>query len=183
MTKKVKSASLTERILSQAHKNREIIKFFILFVIYTAAFFGLYILVTVYSKGTIDALNAFTARSIQITASLIGLEASTASTSLTVKGFSIKVIVECTGLFAAFVLLACVLAYPTSFAKKIIGMSAGIIVIYFLNIIRMLFLIFIGIWAPKYFDFVHVYLWEGVFIIVVVLLWMIWLDKVVKHVR
>ena len=183
MAKKTKKIPLTEKISGFIQKNKAIIKFCLLFGVYVGAFFGLFILATVYALKPLVALNVFTARSVQIAASLLGLAPTASSSYLTVKGFSIEVITECTGLFAAFVFLACVLAYPTKVVKKIIGIFAGIIVIYILNIIRMLCLIFVGIRAPQHFDFVHVYLWEGVFIIVVLMLWLVWLDKVVKDVR
>ena len=183
MARKSPAKSLTQTIIIWIRKNKARFKFCLFFVVYVGIFFGLYILGTIFTEGAINSLNVFTARSIHFAAKLLGIESFVASSYLTVKGFSIKIIIECTGLFAVFVFLACVLAYPTDFKKKLVGISAGFLVIYFLNIIRMLCLIFIGIWAPKYFDFVHVYLWEGVFIIVAIILWMIWLDKVVKSVR
>ncbi|UCE20260.1 MAG: exosortase H [Gemmatimonadota bacterium] len=158
-------------------------KFCLLFTLYIGTFFGLFILATVYMLKPLVALNVFTAKSVQIAAKLLGMHASASSSYLTVKGFSIEVITECTGLFAAFVFLACVLAYPTKIMKKVFGIIAGIFVIYILNIMRMICLIMVGIWTPQHFDFVHVYLWEGVFIIVVLMLWLVWLDKVVKDVR
>ena len=152
-------------------------------MVYMAAFLGLYVLARVYAEGVINFLNTFTARSVQIVTNLLGLNVSAVSSHLTVKDFSIQIIVECTGLFALFVFLACVLAYPASPAKKAVGVSTGMVAIYFLNLIRLIFLILIGLWAPDYFDFVHVYLWEVFFIIVVIVLWMLWLTKVVKSVR
>lgn len=183
MVNKAKKISLTEKFINLVRKHKAIVKFCLLFAVYIAIFFGLFILGTVYAQSAIIALNAFTARSVQLGANLLGWEASTQSTTLTVKGFPVEVIAECTGLLAFFVFLACILAYPTNLKKKLIGIFAGIIVIYILNIIRMLCLIAVGIWAYKHFDFVHTYLWEGVFIIVVLMLWLVWLDRVVKDVR
>lgn len=183
MTKKAKKVPVTEKISGLLKKHKEIVKFCLLFLIFIGAFFGLFMLATVYAVEPLAALNVFTAKSVQIAAGLLGLASTSSSYYLTVKGFSIEVITECTGLFAAFVFLACILAYPTKFGKKCIGIFAGIMVIYLLNILRMLCLIFVGIWAPEHFDLAHTYLWEGVFIIVVLMLWLVWLDKVVKDVR
>ena len=183
MTKKTEKIPLTERISSLLRRHREIVKFCVLFIVYIGGFFGLFILATMYMLQPLVALNILTAKSVHMAARLLGMHATVSSSYLTVKGFSVEIITECTGLFAAFVFLACVLAYPTKIAKKIIGIAAGIVVIYVLNIIRMLCLIFVGIWAPQHFDLAHTYLWEGVFIIVVLMLWLVWLDKVVKDVR
>jgi exosortase/archaeosortase family protein len=46
---------------------------------------------------------------------------------------------------------------------------------------RLVVLAFVGVFSnPEIFKFVHNYLWQTIFIVFVIILWLIWVDRVVK---
>lgn len=88
--------------------------------------------------------------------------------------FSIEVVSGCTGLFVFLFLLAAVLAFPSSWASKGMAVFAGGALIFVLNQLRLLTLYFIGRSFPSLFDDMHVYVWQGVIIVIVAFGWYSW---------
>ena len=95
--------------------------------------------------------------------------------------FSMIIIDECTGIYELIVYLACVLAYFTTPKKKFVGIAIGIPIILGINMVRLVFLAFIGVWFPDIFDYVHYYIWQVTLILLVALTVLIWFEKVVKN--
>jgi len=94
--------------------------------------------------------------------------------------FSMRIIYDCSGVFATSIYLAAVLAYPASMREKLIGCCMGIPFLAGMNIIRLVCMFFVGIFFPKLFHFFHIYLWQGIFIIFVIFTWMLWAELFVK---
>ena len=110
---------------------------------------------------------------------LIGMETSVAGEIVTTCGLSLKIIDECTAVFSIIVYASAIIAYPTSIRNKVIGFFPGILILYTLDIIRLIVLAIVGVNFPGAFEFVHVYLWQTTFIIFVVITFLIWLRVVV----
>ena len=91
-----------------------------------------------------------------------------------------EIIHECTGIFALMIYFSCTIAYPTTWRHKIIGIAIGFPFILAMNLMRMIILVYIAGYHQDIFDYVHSYLWQGTFIIFVILLWFLWIEKVVK---
>jgi len=165
------------RYLAEAIKNnRQIVIFLIIFIFNILLFFTIFIIF----EDFFDFLKEWTAEITAITAHFFGLEVTAQDTLLILKNTTFEIIQECTGLFAAMIYVACVLAYPAKLVKKGEGIVLGIPLIFFLNILRMVFLVYIGNHHYDLFEYVHSYLWQGTFIIVVILLWFIWIEKIAK---
>ncbi|HIE32008.1 MAG TPA: exosortase H [Methanosarcinales archaeon] len=111
---------------------------------------------------------------------IFGLEVTVTGNTLTLDGLSLRIIDECTAMFGSIVYVSCVLAYPTDLKKKGIGIVFGIPCLYVINIVRLVVLAFVGISNPGIFEFVHTYLWQTIFIVFVIVVWLIWVDRVVK---
>lgn len=93
----------------------------------------------------------------------------------------IRVIYECTGIFTMIIFFAGIMAYRSTVFEKLIGLAIGIPGIYLTNVLRLLVLGLIGHFAPDYFDFFHNYLWYALFSIIVIGLWIYWIDVVVDR--
>jgi archaeosortase B (VPXXXP-CTERM-specific) len=123
---------------------------------------------------------SFTASSVALFLNLFpGLNAEANGTFVLMNGTSIDVIGECTGIFSIIVYISCILAYPTDLKKKAIGMM-GIPILYGITLIRLISTALVGAFIPSLLDFFHDYLWQVFLIIFVVLLFLIWRDKVVE---
>jgi exosortase H (IPTLxxWG-CTERM-specific) len=101
-------------------------------------------------------------------------------TTLTHDGFSVQVVTECTGLFEAVILVSAVLAYKARWSERGIGIVLGVFVLYFLNIIRIGFLLLVGRYAPRFFDFAHIYFWQSLLIVFITGIWLGWIHYFVR---
>lgn len=106
-------------------------------------------------------------------------DVSTDGTLVAFKGFSVKIIEECTGVYEALIFASAVLAFPTTWAKRGIGFAFGIPTIYAFNAIRILVLLLVGKYYPKGFEFMHLYFWQATLIVMITSVWALWIFKVV----
>ncbi|MES1181555.1 MAG: exosortase family protein XrtF [Flavobacterium sp.] len=75
-------------------------------------------------------------------------------------------------LFAGFVL-----AYPGPLKRKLWFIPLGLVPIHIINILRIVALVFITLFAPNYLEFKHTYTFNIIVYSYVFLLWMIWANK------
>jgi len=94
---------------------------------------------------------------------------------------AVEIIEECTGLYEIVIFIAAVLAYPATRREKIIGIAGGIVLLYALNIARMVFLVVVGNARPDWFDFFHIYFWQATLILMITSVWLLWIVKVVRY--
>lgn len=98
---------------------------------------------------------------------------------LALQGFSVEVIEECTGVFEMLIFLAAMISYPASWRSKLIGFLLGIPVLYAFNVIRIVFLAFVGAHYYRLFDFMHLYFWQATLILMITTVWVLWILLVV----
>jgi archaeosortase B (VPXXXP-CTERM-specific) len=156
--------------------NRQAIRFLIIFIFNIILFFTIFYLF----EDSFDFLKNWTADITATIANLFGLEITVQGNLLILETTTFEIIQECTGLFAIMIYLSCILAYPTRIVKKGEGILLGVPLIVLLNLGRMVFLVYIGDNHQDLFEYVHSYLWQGTFIIVVILIWFIWIEKIAK---
>lgn len=95
--------------------------------------------------------------------------------------FVVKIIDECTGIYEMLIFSAAVLAFPTSWRDKGLGILMGCPMIYLFNLLRIAMLIVVGRFWPPAFDFMHVYFWQATMIVMITTVWLIWITKVVRR--
>ena len=98
------------------------------------------------------------------------------------KMFMFMIIPECGAMEIFAIFLAAVIAFPTTWRKRIIGILGGLPLMYAVNIFRLACLGFIGAYSGggHWFDFFHHFVWQGVYIIFVVAVWLGWIELVVR---
>lgn len=96
-------------------------------------------------------------------------------------GFAVEIIEECTGLYEILIYSAAVLAFPTTLVKKGIGILMGAPILYATNVLRIVFLVWIGRYYPSAFDFMHLYFWQATLILMITSVWLLWIFVVVKR--
>ncbi len=97
--------------------------------------------------------------------------------------FSFIVISECGAIEVMAIFLAAVLAFPASWWKRIIGLATGLPLMYAVNIFRLSVLGVIGALDQdgKWFKFAHEYVWQAVYIVFVVAVWLAWVEYIVRR--
>ena len=106
-----------------------------------------------------------TACSAQL-ASLLGLHAVSDGTLLKADTAVLHVEQGCNGFHALLIYACAVLAFPVSWPSRITGVLTGSVVILGFNLIRLVNLLAIARYAPRYLELFHIYVWQTLIIIV-----------------
>ena len=99
------------------------------------------------------------------------------------RAFSFIVISECGAIEVMAIFLAAVLAFPAPWWKKLVGLAIGLPLMYGVNIFRLSVLGVIGALDQdgKWFKFAHEYVWQAVYIVFVVAVWLAWVEYIVRR--
>ncbi len=95
--------------------------------------------------------------------------------------FPFVIISECGAIEIMAIFFAAVIAFPTLLRKKLLGVIVGIPLMYLVNIFRLSFLGVVGALnaGGKWFEFLHYYVWQAIYIVFVVAVWLVWIEFVV----
>ena len=94
-----------------------------------------------------------------------------------VKGtFGISIDPACSGLIAAVVFIAGVVAFPGRVSRKVWAILLGMLSLYLLNLLRLGTLLLIGAQWPAGFDWAHVYIGRPLNVVVICALWVALVD-------
>jgi len=129
-----------------------------------------------------QAGEAFTARLVfAIVSRLAPDEATLKEPNIVMLGpFPVAVIDECTGVYEAVLLSAALLAFPTAWSRTVLGLLIGLPLIYAMNLVRIVGLLFVGRYFSRSFEFMHVYFWQVTMIAMVASVWLGWVLWVVR---
>jgi exosortase H (IPTLxxWG-CTERM-specific) len=89
-------------------------------------------------------------------------------------GFAVSIEAGCNGVEATIVLIAAILAFPAPWKRKLVGLAAGIVAVQGLNIIRVISLFYLGQWNFHAFEFAHLYVWQALIMLDVLIVWLLW---------
>ncbi|MBN1455774.1 MAG: exosortase H [Methanomicrobia archaeon] len=160
---------------ARARENRDAITYVSLFIALCILFYLIYYYMTISNATALARVNEGTASILGGVFALGGAQVAVDGPIVTISGFSMEIIDECTAIFSSIVYAACILAYPASLKNKGVGLALGVPALYAINIFRLVVITLVGLSAPQFFDFVHVYLWQASFIIFVVIIFLLWL--------
>lgn len=90
-------------------------------------------------------------------------------------GFSYEVAYTCTGFLPIVTWMVCILAYPQAMRNKVIGVALGTAVLLSLNFVRLTSLFYLGVHFPDSFVLAHEVVWEGIWVIFFIGLWLGWI--------
>ena len=93
----------------------------------------------------------------------------------TANGFAVSIEAGCNGIEAAIILIAAMLAFPAPWKHKLIGVAAGLFAVQLLNIVRVISLFYLGQWNMKVFEWSHLYLWQALIMLDVLVVWLVWM--------
>jgi exosortase H (IPTLxxWG-CTERM-specific) len=110
---------------------------------------------------------------------LLSLKATASGTSLKVEGFAAQIDDVCTGIFVVAIYLSAILAYPSRAGEKLKGLLMGASAILLLNLIRVVSLMYIGLYLPQFFETAHLLVWQSLIIFSALLVWIYWTERFV----
>jgi exosortase H (IPTLxxWG-CTERM-specific) len=95
--------------------------------------------------------------------------------------FAVSIEAGCNGIEATIILLAAVLAFPSTIKQKLWGLAIGFVAIQALNVVRIISLFYIGQWNMTVFEWAHLHIWPALIILDALIFFMIWLRFVTKQ--
>ena len=96
-------------------------------------------------------------------------------------GMGVSIEAGCNGVEAASILIAGMVAFPAPWKFKLVGMAVGIAAVQAANLLRVISLYYLNIWNKEAFDFAHLYLWQALIMLDVLLVWLLWMRSVARH--
>ena len=111
-------------------------------------------------------------------ARLVGSAATVNDNLILVNSMTLDINHECTGVFVLFVLASFIAAYPAPLLPKALGLTAGVVLLTFVNVIRIATLVRLVEFYPNAFVYFHEYIWQGAFLMLVTLYAISWVEWV-----
>ncbi|MFZ1387718.1 MAG: exosortase H [Thiolinea sp.] len=96
-------------------------------------------------------------------------------------GTSVAILAGCNGIEAMICLTAAILAYPATWQQRLWGLLLGYLAIQSLNIIRIISLFYLLQWNKQWFEWAHLYIWQGLIFLDVLIVFIVWIRWVVKQ--
>lgn len=90
-------------------------------------------------------------------------------------GFGVTIEAGCNAVEACIILIAAILAFPAPWRHKVLGVAVGIVAVQGINILRIISLYYLGQWRADAFEFAHLYLWQALIMLDVLVVWLIWI--------
>jgi exosortase/archaeosortase family protein len=101
------------------------------------------------------------------------------------RSFPFNVVPDCGAIPSISIFVAAVIAFPARVRSRVLGVLLGVPILYGVNIARLACLAVIGAYdttpGHEIFTFVHEYLWQGIYVVFVVIVWLLWVELFVKE--
>ncbi len=95
----------------------------------------------------------------------------------TVSGAGVSIEPGCNGVEAMIMLTAAMLAFPAPWLYRLIGLALGFAAVQGLNLLRIVSLFYLLQWNPVWFEWAHLYLWQALIMLDVLVVFLIWLRR------
>lgn len=92
--------------------------------------------------------------------------------------FEMSIRSGCDGLQAMAILATAVLAFPSSWLRRLAGASIGVLALLGVNILRIATLFVAGESWPRHFQTLHVHIWPALLMLCTIVLWVVWASRV-----
>jgi exosortase/archaeosortase family protein len=112
--------------------------------------------------------------SISTAATLVGIPCRIVGSNLEIAGANLEIIMDCTPIMATIMLWSAMIAFPARGNWRALGMLAGLMVLWLYNIARVLALALVLASHPRWFNLVHIYLWQTLTLGVVGVIFALW---------
>lgn len=96
-------------------------------------------------------------------------------------GFAVSIEAGCNGVEATLVLCAAILAFPAPWRHKLVGIAVGVVAVQLLNIVRVISLFYLGQWNFAVFEWAHLYVWQALIMLDVLIVWLVWVRRVPRR--
>lgn len=159
----------------RSRRRRPVLRFVVVLLVlmggFTALFYG-WFSQSSYFQSYLEANASWSARVL----SWLGEEASASGVSVNSPRFNLSIKRGCDAIQPSVFFALLVAASPVTVAlwRRCVWMIAGTLVLLGINLFRIISLYYTGVWSPQHFELMHVEVWQVVFVVLPILLWLIW---------
>lgn len=111
----------------------------------------------------------------------MGAQSWVSGAAVDIPGFAVEIKNNCNAIYEIGLYAAAIFAYPTSFKQRILEFGLGTVLLYLVNLLRVVSLIGIGRYLPGGFEHAHLYLFQAIFLAAVAACWLIRLSWLRRH--
>jgi len=103
--------------------------------------------------------------------------------------WGMRIVPDCSAIPSMSIFTAAVIAFPALWRKRLLGLLLGIPFLFVVNVLRLACLLVVGqneeflertLGISNMFNIAHVYIWQAVFIIFVIGIWLFWVKNLVE---
>lgn len=167
-----------QTIASRTRLAREVFRGWLLFALYTLGFFGL---LYGLDHQVVDPFTRWIAQLTRLALTLAGTQAWASGKVVGTPTFSVAIQNNCNAIYETALFVAAVLAYPATWRQRAWGVLLGVVALYIVNLVRVLSLIYVGSYFRQYFNASHIYVWQSLFIVFALGLWIYWAGTLVRN--
>lgn len=152
-------------------------RFAITYLILMGAFFILIGLKPI--QDIIDLNGLYTEGVVWVTSKVLGIAGIPCTyrgSTIQLPSIALDVRFGCNGLEAVMIYSVAVIAFPSTWKKRLIGIAAGFLIIQVINIIRIAVLAYSGVYFRNLFEYIHIYVAQGMMIAVSLGIFFIYLN-------
>jgi exosortase H (IPTLxxWG-CTERM-specific) len=95
---------------------------------------------------------------------IVGIPCTYQGSIIQLPSISLDIKFGCNGLEAVMIYSIAVIAFPSSWRKKLLGIISGFIIIQVVNILRIAGLAYSGIHFKNLFEYIHIYIAQGMMV-------------------
>lgn len=111
-------------------------------------------------------------------AQLVGSTSWAEADQISANGVTLDINYECTGVYVLLILFTFLLAYPAAWWSRLLGFLVGTVALSAVNVLRIAVLVRVAELQPDLFGYFHEYVWQGIFLVLVIAYAMVWVDRV-----
>jgi exosortase H (IPTLxxWG-CTERM-specific) len=167
----------TEKVAAFFSANRKALRFLTLFAVIFGVCYFFFGISPGVRQAFIKPYTEWLARAVSAVINLFGAGATVDGTLVSSERFSINIAMGCDGVEASSLFLAGVMAFPTSWRAKFIGLAIGIPLIHAINLARLVGLYYAGVYLPSIVEEVHVYVAQTIVILLSTAILIFWLER------
>jgi exosortase H (IPTLxxWG-CTERM-specific) len=116
-----------------------------------------------------------TLRTLELAYGTFGQQVHRSGSYISAGGASVQIVSDCSPHMPFLIFAAVILAFPSSWRRRLVGLLFGAVIIHLFNTVRIITLMWILNWRSNWFDFAHVYLWQTGTILIVFATFALWL--------
>ena len=151
--------------------------YFLRFAVASIALFALYRWAEV--TGAFQHVNQWNAIASGALLRLVGIGNERSGAVLEFGSGGLQIISECSAIYVLILFAAAVLAFPTRWQARLWGLALGVPCILAINVLRLATLGAVVRYRADLLPFFHEYLWQVLFVLVVAVLYLVWIERAV----